>query len=459
MLIDDLIYVGILLGIIGFGSIFRNVKNPNEKKWISTAVGIFVSFIVSGWHIIHPILMTIINAAIISSVSRRTRHIVAFFFSFFYLLVISRLIDWYGVPLPPTHTNLILMIMALRYGGLGFEMNSAEDELKSELDNDYYKAITKVDFLDVIHYGFSYMGVLTGPFYRYRTYWDCINRNLSDYINCWEVTLFKLKLILLSTIIYLVTDYYFSASYVLTDEFLERSFLYRLWYVYPGFLLFRTRIYAGMLLSECACHMAGMGVYPTSTEIRSGLGPKNYKAFIEIASDPEKLKKEPMDFETIHNINIWGVESCYLVRKAMKHWNTTVQYWMANYVYKAFPYKALRAPAVFILSSVWHGYAFGYYVAIFSVVFFLPIEDIYVKFYNNSSEGSLAKKFWWTLLYCMRFSCMAYLSFAMLLLDYSKIFTYYNNVYWMGHILTIILYVVGIVLKPYLLPKIISKQQ
>lgn len=54
---------------------------------------------------------------------------------------------------------------------------------------------------------------------------------------------------------------------------------------------------------------------------------------------------------------------------------------------------------------------------------------------------------------------MAYLSFAMLLLDYSKIFTYYNSVYWVGHILTIILYVAGIVLTPYLLPKTISKQQ
>lgn len=71
MLIDDIIYVGVLLGIIGFGSIFRNVKDPNSKKWISTAVGIFVSIIVSGWHIVHPILMTIINAAIISSASRR----------------------------------------------------------------------------------------------------------------------------------------------------------------------------------------------------------------------------------------------------------------------------------------------------------------------------------------------------------------------------------------------------
>lgn len=72
--------------------------------------------------------------------------------------MIFRLTDWYGVPSPPTHTNLILMIMTLRYGGLGYEINAAEDELK----NDNYKGIIKVGFLDVIHYGFSYMGVLTG---------------------------------------------------------------------------------------------------------------------------------------------------------------------------------------------------------------------------------------------------------------------------------------------------------
>lgn len=71
MLINDIIYVSVLLGCIGFGPIFRGVKNPNTKKWISTAVGIFVATIVSGWHVAHPILTTIINATIIYVAPRR----------------------------------------------------------------------------------------------------------------------------------------------------------------------------------------------------------------------------------------------------------------------------------------------------------------------------------------------------------------------------------------------------
>ncbi|KAK0162098.1 hypothetical protein PV327_008463 [Microctonus hyperodae] len=453
MLINDIIYVSVLLGCIGFGPIFRSVKNPNKKQWISTAVGIFIATIVSGWHVAHPILTTIINATIISVAPRRIRHVAAFFFSFFYLLVIFRLTDWYGVPSPPTHTNLILMIMTLRYGGLGHEINAAEDELKNELDNENYKGIINVGFLDVIHYGFSYMGVLTGPYYRYRTYWDCINRNNGDYINCWDITAYKLKLIILLSILYLSADYYYPASYVMTEEFLKRSFLYRVWYVYPALTTFRMRIYAGILFSECACQMAGMGAYPTSADNRSGHGPKNYQAFMEIAADPEKLKKEPMDFKTITNINIWGVETSHSVRMAIKNWNTTVQYWMANYVYKTFPYKSFRAPAVFVLCSVWHGYALGYYVAIVSTVFCLPTEHNYIKFYNSCSEGSFVKQLWWGILYCMRFTWMAYLSFAMLLLTHDKIFTYYNSVYWIGHILAALLYLLGVAFKPYLNPK------
>lgn len=99
-----------------------------------------------------------------------------------------------------------------------------------------------------------------------------------------------------------------------------------------------------------------------------------------------------MDFETVYNIDLWGVEKSYLVRTAMKRWNITVQYWMANYVYKVFPWRNLRAAATFFVSTIWHGYAFGYFVGIFSVVLFLPIEDTYVKFYTQSKENSLVSQ-------------------------------------------------------------------
>ncbi|XP_057318858.1 lysophospholipid acyltransferase 7 [Microplitis mediator] len=458
MMLDDIIYVGLLIGLIGFGNYFRYIKNPVSKQWISSGVGFFVSLIVSGWDILHPIIMTIICAAIISQLSPRIRHTTSFFFSFFYLLIISRLTEWYGLPEISTHTNLILMLMTLKYGAMGFELNSVLEELKTNPDIQCYKAMKNISFLDVVHYGWSYMGILTGPFYRYRTYWDCINRKFSDYIECWEPTLYKLKLIGVSTVIFLLTNHIYPNYYVLTEEFQERPFWYRLWYIYPSFLIFRTRLYIGMMFSECVCQMAGLGVYPVSSEPRSGLGPKDYKAAEQIALNPEKIKEEKMDFETVYNIDLWGVEKSYLVRTAMKRWNITVQYWMANYVYKVFPWKNLRAAATFFVSTIWHGYAFGYFVGIFSVVLFLPIEDTYVKFYTQSKENSLARKGWWCFLWFLRFNCMAYLSFGFQLLNFGSIYIYYKSVYFVGHILAVLLYIIGRTLKPYLITKTESQK-
>ncbi|XP_034935363.1 lysophospholipid acyltransferase 7 [Chelonus insularis] len=460
MFIDDIIYVGILLGSIAFGDIFRKIKNPNTKQWVSTTVGFIIAFIVSGWHIVHPICITFINALIISQLSHKIRHTVAFVFSFFYLLVIFRSADWFGLPISPGHTNLILMMMTLKYAGLGFEIKTAIEELKENPDVDCYKAMKNIGMIDVVHYGFSYMGILTGPYYRYRTYWDCINRNFADYIDCWEITFSKLKIISINAVIFFVSNYCFPYTYALTDDFMERSYWYRVWYVYPTFVTFRTRLYVGMMFSECVCQMAGLGAYPISSQPRSGLGPKDYKVATQIVLNPEKIKEEKMDFVTVHNINIRGVETAYLVRDAMKQWNITVQYWMATYVYKTFPHKVLRVYLTFIISAAWHGHYFGYYVCIFSVPFYLPIDDLYVKFYNQSKEGSFAKKAWWFFLWFCRFSCMAYLGFGFQLLSFENNYRYYwKAVYMIGHIVAIIVYIVGLGIKPFLLVNGDSKKR
>lgn len=98
----------------------------------------------------------------------RIRHIAAFFFSFFYLFAIFRLSDWYGTTVPSTHANLILMMMTLKYAGLGFEIKNAAQEFKDDSTSESFKALNNVGFFDVIHYGFSYMGILTGEFDCYK---------------------------------------------------------------------------------------------------------------------------------------------------------------------------------------------------------------------------------------------------------------------------------------------------
>lgn len=65
-----------------------------------------------------------------------------------------------------------------------------------------------------------------------------------------------------------------------SDEFHTiRSFWYRLFYIVPVFITFRMRIYIGLILSECACIMAGLGAYPTDAEAKPGMGPakKDYQ--------------------------------------------------------------------------------------------------------------------------------------------------------------------------------------
>ena len=43
------------------------------------------------------------------------------------------------------------------------------------------------------------------------------------------------------------------------------------------------------------------------------------------------------DFETIHNIEEYQTEFAPTIRDGMRYWNMTVQFWLANYVYKRAP--------------------------------------------------------------------------------------------------------------------------
>lgn len=76
--------------------------------------------------------------------------------------MIFRLGDYFGLSSPPTYTNLIMMILTLKLPGLAFEINSAATAPADDVQGANSNALKKIDFMDVIHYSFSYMGVLTG---------------------------------------------------------------------------------------------------------------------------------------------------------------------------------------------------------------------------------------------------------------------------------------------------------
>jgi lysophospholipid acyltransferase 7 len=68
---DDVVYLLLLFFSIAIGHVFRQIEDKESRKWLSSGLGFLLVFIVSGKHILHPIICTFINAFIILAADRR----------------------------------------------------------------------------------------------------------------------------------------------------------------------------------------------------------------------------------------------------------------------------------------------------------------------------------------------------------------------------------------------------
>ncbi|XP_067006085.1 lysophospholipid acyltransferase 7 isoform X2 [Anabrus simplex] len=391
----------------------------------------------------------------------------SFAFQFSYLLFFRTTV-YFGIPYPPGHTNLVQMMITLKLVGLAFEAHDSatkhskvNESESSAVSAEKEATIIDPGFWDIFHYAFCYVGVLTGPYYRYRTYWDWLHSPFSTSADCLGATLQKLKHVPIFAGLFLLVSYLCPLKYSESEEFYtERSVLYRLWYVNPMFFIFRMRIYTGLTLSECVCTMAGLGAYPVVTEPKSGLGPsKEYETLKEIASDPKRAEKEQYNFVAIHNIDPYGTERVVTFREAMKTWNSCIQYWLAVNVYKRFPFKPLRTWATVFVSAYWHGVYAGYYLCICSAPTYLPVEDLYVKLILKQTSG-LAATLWGFIFRFFKMQAFAYMAVAFYMLEIGKTFYYWKSIYFAWHLLWIFLYAVGfLIAKNRKKMEKLSKQQ
>lgn len=341
--------------------------------------------------------------------------------------------------------------------GLAFEKNNAYNKQKSiesskietqstETTQQMTKVETEIltiDLVDIFHYSFNYVGVLTGPYFTYRTYRDYFQLPFSDRVDCIQATLSKMKWVPLFAGLFLTANHFWPIEYASESEFYEeRSFIYRLMYVWPSFFIFRMRIYTGLTLSECVCTMAGLGAYPVSVESKPGNGPT--KEYIHL-SDEKSAEGTDYDFETIHNVDAYTTDTCWTFREAMRSWNMCVQYWMAVNIYKRFPNKKARTVVTLLISTVWHGIYSGYYFCMMLAPFYLPIEDLYNKLYRKEAVG-LKRKILDVIFWISKFFAFSYMGIAFLLMTIDKIWHYYGSVYHFGYVLWAVMYGVGVLL-------------
>ncbi|KAF2902103.1 hypothetical protein ILUMI_04091 [Ignelater luminosus] len=354
-----------------------------------------------------------VNCVIISWLPRRYCHLVSFTYTFIHLLFTRAHISstYFGNPFLPYHATVTEMMMTLKLVGLAFDVNheyllKKKLRTNTETSEEFEKDFINPNCMDMFHYTFSFMGIIAGPHYRYKTFIDFFDLPFSVNVPKNKQVIRKLAYLVLYLFLMVLVSNIWPIPYAFSEEFYNsRSWLYRLWYSWTIFLNFRLRVYSGTILAESICIMTGLGAYPSITEPRSGHGPtKAFRKIKEIffniplvtkiiplsagKSVPD-LVQEEYSFETIQNMNPYVVESCTTSREEMKNWNMCIQYWLVATVYKRFPYKKFRTSATMFVSALWHGIYLGYYICIASVPLYLPVEDLYVELFLNNNNGKI----------------------------------------------------------------------
>lgn len=127
--------------------------------------------------------------------------------------------------------------------------------------------------METFSYSYCYVGIMTGPFFRYRTYLDWLEQPFPGAVpslrpllrRAWPAPLFGL--------LFLLSSHLFPLEAVREDAFYARPLPARLFYMIPVFFAFRMRFYVAWIAAECGCIAAGFGAYPVAAKARAGGGP------------------------------------------------------------------------------------------------------------------------------------------------------------------------------------------
>ncbi|CAF4240090.1 unnamed protein product [Rotaria magnacalcarata] len=342
---DEVIYVCLLLVSIPIGFLFKNSRHANFKAYSSTLIGFIFALIVCRWDVLHSLVTTSVTCLILAGVTARYVHIATFVWCFSYLLYF-RTTDLFSIRLPVAHSNAIQLMLTLKLVGIAFEWHDSYTRLKAiraqpKTDEseklhlqDMYLSV-KPSTIRVFQYAYCYIGLLTGPYYRYRTYHDCYEQAPN-------------------TIAY--------------------------------------------------------------------------------------------DFETIHNIDEWKCESAFTVKEVLRYWNMSVQYWMATCVYKRIKWRHIAHPTTMFVSAYWHGIHLGYYMGMVSTTPSILAENaMEAGVRRRIPANSRLIRVYDMCSWFFRTRMFDYMSIGFILKHFYYTWKYWKSVYFIGHTVTLILYLIGLI--------------
>ncbi|XP_030053754.1 membrane-bound acylglycerophosphatidylinositol O-acyltransferase MBOAT7 isoform X2 [Microcaecilia unicolor] len=441
---DELTYLAILTFSVPIGFIFKR-KGPGVKQLGGAGLGVLLILLTCQIHSLHS-LITILVTWLILKVTPRSCHFLVLSWTFIYLLFF-RTITYFRLPPPTPFTNAVQLLLTLKMVSLANEVQEYCKAKREDISS-FRKPVASVipripSLVEMLCYSYCYVGLMTGPFYRYKTYHDWLQQLDSAYIPSWRPLLLRLRPAPIFGLLFLLVSHLFPLAYVQTDDFYERPFLYRLFYMVPTFFVFRMRFYVAWIFAECGCISAAFGAYPAAAKSRPGGGPTVDYTSAGRSPEGERLAIE-YDYETIKNIDCYGTDFSVKVKDGMRYWNMTVQWWLARYIYKNSPvrYFILRSTWTMLISAYWHGIHPGYYLSFLTIPLCLAAEDAMEEGLRHRLSSSGQMVFDWVQWF-LKMRAYDYMCMGFVLLTFSDTLRYWGSIYYCIHLLVLGLLLIG----------------
>lgn len=131
----------------------------------------------------------------------------------------------------------------------------------------------------------------------------------------------------------------------------------------------------------------------------------------------------------------------------MRYWNMTVQWWLAQYIYKSAPFCSyvLRSAWTMLLSAYWHGLHPGYYLSFMTIPLCLAAEG-YLESALRRHLSPGGQKAWDWVHWFLKMRAYDYMCMGFVLLSMADTLRYWASIYFWVHFLALACLGLGLVL-------------
>jgi lysophospholipid acyltransferase len=437
--VDQLKFITCLLACYPAAFLFKALpaSAPNVKHAFSILMSIgMTTFCLGFFECIHSFISALVTYLLLWFLPVSIGYRVAFAWAFGYMSVshlYRQYVDYMGWTLDFTTMQMVLTIKLTSFcfnyydGRCAPELRSAEQRKRG---------IARLPSL-LEYYGFVYFfpSYLAGPAIEITEYQQLINEKLFDDQNCRgkvPSTIVPSLLALLKGLACLplvIVSGFFPVNYLVSEAFLHAPFLERAGRIWLHTVFCRQRYYFGWFLAEGACNASGIGY--------NGVDKKTGKSLWDRCSNMDMLK----------------VELAPNIRSITTFWNMRTGDWLKNYVYLRLTPEGQKPTlvstvATYGCSAFWHGFYPGYYLFfLMSAIVTEVAKDarrvLRPLFVTADDKPKFPHKIIYdglTIFTTVWF--LNYLGASFLLLSFGRALTLYNNVYWFGHVLVVLAFVV-----------------